>query len=226
MELASKLSDDEQAQVISIDVIIKFLSLVHLNTAVGFRSQALAFSDSLDGPVRYLGIIPFDREISTAAGLDECNHEEIFIKCFGEAYSCSPRFVTRCWIITHPTSSVFLSSEEIVQLYDHTVQDEQCFCVVLSPRNDGMKMLCVQLTTKGSKEIKKFQNQLKGNPLFNDSTRRAFLSHYVSCSDVDFYRQIRCSFSKDPCEISDIRDTAEEITKIKHTASSPDCAFW
>ena len=226
MELVSKLSDDEQVQVISIDVIIKFLALVHLNTAVGFQSQALAFSESIDGPVTYLCTIPFGREKSTTAGSDIYNHKKIFSDCFGGSSSCPPRFVTRCWIITHPTSSVFLSSEEIVQLYDHTLQDKQCFCVVLSPRNDGMKMLCVQLTTKGFKTIKKFQEDLERDPSFNESTRRAFLSLCVSGSDVDFYRQIRCSFSQDPCEVCDVRKTTEEIAEIKHTALSPGCVFW
>ena len=146
--------DDEQARVISLELMLKFLSFTHLNTVVGLKSQAMGFSDSPDGSVNHLGIIPFDDKSPTSAKPNKYGLEGILVQCFGEDKLfpfCDKTFVSRCWIITHPTSNVFLLSGEILQLYIHIHHNQNCFCIILSPRNNGIKMVCVKLTKRNER---------------------------------------------------------------------------
>ena len=120
-----ELTTTGDVQVISINLIIKFLSLVHLNTMIGLQSQAFAYSDSSDDLIRYLDVVP-----------NESDEESIMDSSIRKDSSASDRgLVKRCWIITHPTSNVFLSSAEIIQLYKHSCESKNCFCIILSPRS-------------------------------------------------------------------------------------------
>ena len=115
---------------------------------------------------------------------------------------------------------------EIYQLYKYTCVNKNCFCIVLSPRNDGIKFLCAKLTARGFAEMKKFECIVNGDPFFTETTKLTFLSKSISDSDVDFYRHIPCTFCDETCVYHDSRDVQAEITKIKDFVSSPSSSLW
>ena len=53
--------------------------------------------------------------------------------------------------------------DEIIQLYHYTSQNKVYFCIIISPRSSGVKMLCVKLTDEGYNEIKRLEDHVKCN---------------------------------------------------------------
>ena len=121
---------------------------------------------------------------------------------------------------------MFLSSAEIIQLYKHTCENRNCFCIILSPRSANLKMLCVQLTKEGFNQIKKLESDLKNDSKCNGSMAFYLLKDQISKSESGFYHQIPCRFSKEPCVCHDIRDVDQELSQMKEYALSPFCFFW
>ena len=127
------------------------------------QTQLLAYSHSLDDLVRYLCIVPFPGSSLINDEVNESEYKRTFIHSFEEADSHSSRhrdYVMWCWIITHPTSNVFLSSNVIYQLYMYTHKNRKCFWIVVSTRNDGMKMVCVKLTPREFTEMIKIETEI------------------------------------------------------------------
>ncbi len=188
--------------------MVKFLSLVHLNTVVGLQSQAFAYSHSLRDVVRYLGIPSQMNNFHFLLDTDRHGNEKQFFESFSQKRH-GPRsrkaFVIRCWIITHPTSNVFLTSWEILQLYKYTCENKDCFCIVLSPRNRGMKVLSVQLTEEGFDEVKRLEEQITISAITGMECKDSMLERSISKSRVDFYRQIPFSLIQMSCVYNDLR---------------------
>jgi hypothetical protein len=73
-------------------------------------------------------------------------------------------YCTRCWIQTHPKFLAFVSSTNVCQLHGCACQNRHSFAVVISPRRDGLKMLCVHLTRA---EFERNKEALHGSKLFS-----------------------------------------------------------
>ena len=48
----------------------------------------------------------------------------------------------------------------------------------------------------------------------------------ISKSDVEFYCQIPCNLSQEPCVSHDVHQVDNEISHIKECASSMNCELW
>lgn len=95
---------------ISADLIIKFLCLVHLNTTVGLKSQGFAYYRSFDSGIRYLGILSQISDACDESDLSKSEKQTTLLQQFSEMEpgpSEASNYILSCWIITHPTSSVF-----------------------------------------------------------------------------------------------------------------------
>jgi len=57
----------------------------------------------------------------------------------------------------HPIFDAFMSLEDIFQLYWLRKQDYHSFGIVLSPRRNGVKALCVHLTDNGFEMMKNYE---------------------------------------------------------------------
>ena len=214
---------------LSVDMLTKFLSLVHLNTVAGFHSQALAYSSSHGDIVKYFGVLPSNRKLSLLPFDEQDDYEELMFNAFIKTDSSFSRFgafKSHCLIITHPTSSVFLSESDIVDLYKETCRIRNSFCIVLSPRSEGMKILCVQLTDEGFNEIKRLEEQTGSCLVYCKEYTAFMLEKKLSQSDFIFYRQISCRLLSCPCFYHDFHEKDETQDEIRRFYSFKHLSLW
>jgi len=83
------------------------------------------------------------RTITSAWKTSEFDAVDIFEKL--DLKFRSETYISRCGIHTHPRFKAFMSSLDIYQLYGMTQQNPRSFGIVLSPRGEGLKALCVHL---------------------------------------------------------------------------------
>ena len=202
--------------VIATDMLVKFLAHVHCNTVVGYKSQAFGYTHPCCDTIKYLGIFPQKNTLEFVKGIN-CDIGDVppFDSCGMDETSPGTEGVYKmcCWIITHPTSKPFLTNDEIIQLYHYTSQNKDCFCIIISPRSSGVKMLCVKLTDEGYDEIKRLEDHITCNAV---STMKVNpdLKYAMSHSSVKFYYHIPCKMSDDLCIYCDLRDTAQVLQQL------------
>ena len=162
---------------IAEDLVSKFLARVHAFTAVGLQAEAFAYSFGDEGTIKYLVLLPQEATPCSVESkpLKSRKHEpddltvadvQQRLQRFGpaEREGC---FIQSCWLLTHPRSTVFLTEKEIYKLYLRTkaATNKQMFAIVLSPRNEGLKAICLRLTKTGfnsiDKAVKRAQKQRK-----------------------------------------------------------------
>ena len=68
-------------------------------------------------------------------------------------------YVPRCWIHTHPRFKAFRSSTDIIQLFGCACQNPHSFGIVIFPRGEGLKVLCVRLTSAGFEKIQGYYKE-------------------------------------------------------------------
>ena len=108
---------------VSPEMIVKFLSLVHLNTVTGLESQAVVYSCSSSSTTKHLVISSCKLSSSCAAIYNKEHDEGAFLELLSKEETLSShgkKPVPWCVLITHPTTNVFLTDLEIAQLYDYT----------------------------------------------------------------------------------------------------------
>ena len=203
--LETVLSSEKATPVISSDLILTFLSFLHLNTVVGVQSQAFAYSHTLDEQIWHLGIPTQDNDYAMVPFKNEGLDKRFFASFMKQESSEKGKYILRCWIITHPTTDVLLTDREIIQLYRLTCENKDCFCVVISPRKKGVKMVCVKLTKEGLNEIRKLERKNAKGPKSDQNSKLFSLECAVSASDVALYCQIPCRFGKYQCVCCDLR---------------------
>lgn len=135
----------------SFDRIQTFLDYVHNFTALGLEAMGTAFSYGDDGDLQYLVMPP---QVGNAFNRENGTTEFVALQsfCSSDPGKNPDNFIMRCWIHTHPMLHAFMSSQDIVQLYYLRREDDNSFGIVLSPRREGVKALCVHLTDKSTKE--------------------------------------------------------------------------
>lgn len=135
----------------SFDLIQTFLAYVHNFTALGLEAMGTAFSYGDDGDLQYLVMPP---QVGNAFNRENGTTEFVALQsfCSSDPGKNPDNFIMRCWIHTHPMLHAFMSSQDIVQLYYLRREDDNSFGIVLSPRREGVKALCVHLTDKSTKE--------------------------------------------------------------------------
>ena len=229
MEINPNYKITEQIPVVSVDVITRFLSLVHINTVLGLQSQAFGYSSYPVGKIRYLAVFPQVNELQSVYDINKRQYEILFRQFLLEKEHCtetSGACVMRCWIITHPTSEVFLEPREIIQLYKYSRPKNNCFCIVLSPRSDGIKIICLRLTNKGFNHIQSYKQESERKYPSDEASQMAYLLVHVTESDFVFYRQIPCETVQDCCYYCDYRNHQKDISKIKAFISLGNYSVW
>ena len=228
LELSKKTPHAEQVPVIFANVITKFLSLVHLNTVVGLQSQAFAYSHSMEETIPYLAVFPQINNKVYVSDVNRTGCEKAFFTDLSRFDTSASRgtYTMRCWIITHPTTDVFLSESELLKLFDYSCPNNHCFCIVISPRNMGIKMICFRLTSNGFKEISRLKREVKAQNPSNEMAQNAFLHSRMMESKTIFYRQIPCDFIDGECFIRDYRTCANVIKQVHRLISLGDYSMW
>ena len=147
--------------VVSSDLIEKFLGHVHLFTTLGLEAQAIAFSLTEHGVIKYLALLPQTNQYGDVSSREDGPTEIDAIHKFSELEPLNRdgHYIPRCWIHTHPCFKAFISATDMSQLYGGACQYRHSFGIVLSPRAEGVKTLCVHLTDDGFEEIGRFCNE-------------------------------------------------------------------
>jgi len=146
MDDESDWLDDWPVPVVSVDLIMEFLAHAHAFTAVGLEAQGLVFSSSEAGDVKYLYIMPQINEVCSVQNLDGPISELDAVQQFSSMEPQHDEWVIRCWIHTHPRHKAFMSESDIFQLYSYARTNRKSFGIVISPKEEGIKVLCVHLT--------------------------------------------------------------------------------
>ena len=192
--------------IISVSLIRCFLARVHAFTAVGLEAQATAFSCEEDGVIKYLALLPQRNTVTSVSSRSTGPTE---LDALERLKSLDPKgkYIPRCWIHTHPRWKAFMSPTDIYQLYICACENRQSFGIVLSPRGQGLKALCVHLTQSGFEEVAGFCQD--ATTLQKDVMQHVILR--ISQSPNKFYCQIPFDVSSELCHIIDLR--GEEVIR-------------
>jgi len=108
----------------------------------------------------------------------------------------------------HPMLHAFMSSQDIVQLYHLRREDDNSFGIVLSPRREGVKALCVHLTDEEYERMKSYEAIAQGD-LLSYASARIKLGYNNS-----FYCQIPFLVRDLACSVVDLRTTEEVVGQL------------
>ena len=188
------------------------LGYVHALTSVGLEAQATAYSNGEDGIIKYLALLP-----------QECTHGGVVSRDDGptdvdvmqrlhelEPGKTDREFIPRCWIRTHPCFKALMSTTDLLQLSAFAWHDPNSFGIVLSPRLEGVKALCVHLTRFGLEMIKAYQTE----PLDAHESRRDRVSTRIFDSTLKYYCQIPFVISFESCVVIDLRNGEDVVSQI------------
>ena len=110
-----------------------------------------------------------------------------------------------------------MSAVDLCQLFMHRLQNEDAFGIVLSPRKQGIKALCVHLTNQGFLKLKNYYEIAKHN-FFEYACAR------IKDGTDAYYCQIPFQVSADPTIVCDMRSPEEVIGQLASfiPSASPD----
>ena len=217
--------------VLSLALFRKFLARVHAFTALGLEAQATAFSVEKNGVINLLAFLPqtnevlrvIQRETTVVDGESVALPTEI--DAFDRFRSLVPpnsddTYVTRCWIHTHSRPKAFMSAVDLCQLYNLTFSNPDSFGIVISPREEGIKVLCVRLTEEGRNRIGVFYSEAQEKHVANVT---AYVEHQIRTSfHTKFYCQISFKVTKDDCYTVDLRTKDEVVGQLQNFILSGD----
>ena len=221
--------NSEQVPIVSNKLITSFLSLVHLNTVVGLRSQAFAYSHTKDSMISFLGVFPQVNRMDIVTDINRSVCEPGFFTCLSrldKSETLRGSYVMRCWILTHPTSDVFLSASEILQLFEYSLPDNNCFCIVISPRSKGIKIICFHLTSLGFNKIQMLKKVADDRYSSNVDRKYPFLLCQITDSGKPFYHQVPFAISSENCSCCDLRCAQDSVAQIYGTISRGLHSMW
>ena len=123
------------------------------------------YSHSLEGTIPYLVVIPQINYKDNFSHVNRIGCERPFFTDLSRFVTCASHgtYTMPCCIVTHPTTHVFLSETELFKLFDYSFPNNHCCCIVNSPRNKGIKMICFHLTNTGFKVISRLKRELKAH---------------------------------------------------------------
>ena len=197
--------------ILSVDLIRKFLAIVHSFTAVGLETQATAFSCGRNDVIKYLGILPQINETHTVTSAEDGPTDFDLMDGFKmkDPITVNATFFGRCWIHTHPRWKAFMSTLDIVQLYYNERMCGHSFGIVLSPRREGAKALCVALTREGKAHIDHLREEACKSKI---DPRNHIISHLRD--DIKYYYQIPFITSSEPSIVVDLRSSDEVAGRL------------
>lgn len=105
----------------------------------------------------------------------------------------------------------------IVQLYWLSLQNPSSFGIVLSPKGEGLKALCVHLTQPGIAQVAEYFREAataQASGIASDAT--LYVCSRIHDSGKKFYCQIPIGISDDSCEVVDLRSELEVSSQLRH----------
>ena len=199
---------------ISMDLIKKFLAHVHAFTTVGLEAQATAFSRGRNGVIKYLALLPQITRVGSIMTRESAEHKLDAVEEF-KAMAPGTRattFVPRCWIHTHPSFKAYMSSTDLIQLYFNACLNPESFGIVLSPKLDGVKALCVRLTGEGFANMRKWFDEAKQSGTADENEYVSLKLHEAT---IKLYSQIPFVASADSCQVVDLRSKEEVVDQLR-----------
>ncbi len=214
MSCTTEMPRDVPPPCLSVDLIKKFLAYVHSFTTIGLEAQATAFSYEPNGVIKYLALLPQinapDYVDTRPGNVSEFDAVERFAA--QEPGKDMNSFVLRCWIHTHPRYKAYMSSKDIIQLYNNARMGNLSFGIVIAPKVKGLKALCVRLTNDGYEKVERI---LEESASVEPERREVFLSSAICNSSTSFYCQVPFTVSDQPCQVVDLRSTKEVCDQLR-----------
>lgn len=173
------------------------------------------------GLVRYLALLPQINKVGTVESLDASITEMDALEQFSGMEPIQDPCTVRCWINTHPRYKALMSSTDIYQLYGIALTNRSSFGIVISPRMEGVKALCVHLTDEGFNWIDNFVNYLNRTEKNLKDYKSKVISFVDECSrDMKFYCQIPFTISYDECQLLDFWSNEKVVGRLTEFVSS------
>lgn len=214
MSDTSEWESDEPFPQISCSLIEKFLARVHPFTAVGLEAQATAFSYGPNGVLQYLALLPQENRVDSVTNSDSSVTEFDAIDLFNppEGSMDGNDFVFRCWIHTHPHFKAFMSAVDIHQLYVNASLNPLSFGIVISPKLEGLKVLCVRLTRDGFDELRRLRLEAESRSPRNPAS---YIIANIHRTTKKLYYQIPFTVTYDQCQVVDLRAADGVIRQLQ-----------
>jgi len=205
---------DEYFPQISCSLIEKFLAHVHPFTALGLEAQATAFSYGPNGVLQYLALLPQENHVDSVTNREGGVTEFDAIKLFKppEGSTDENDFVIRCWIHTHPHFKAFMSAVDIHQLYANACVNPNSFGIVISPKLEGLKALCVRLTRDGMDELKRLYLEAESR---SPSSPDKYVISNIHRTTKKLYYQIPFTVTYDQSQVVDLRTADDVVTQLQ-----------
>ena len=138
-----------------------------------------------------------------------------------DATTCS--YAQRFWIHTHPRHKAFMSSTDIMQLYSLNLIHPDLFGIVLSPRVEGIKALCVHLTAAGAKRVQEYFQETQDLKVADPV---GYVRHSISQSVEEYYVQIPFQVADESSHVVDLRSEEEVKGQLRDfilSGAADDC---
>ena len=204
--------------IISLSLFRKFLARTHHFTAIGLEAQAIAYRRGRNGVVKYLAFYP---QISTPTSVtDRGGDGPSYVHAFKVFDELDPNpeqveYHPVFWMHTHPRWSAYMSHIDIFQLFQNR-SEGYTKGIVFSPRQTGVKMLCVDLTKEGLTEIDRLRGLYRvlyggPKPVVDE---KDFLLESIRDSSTKFYTRIPFSVDSCSCFVADFRERDEVCRPI------------
>ena len=229
MQLGNDLREHEPTPVLSLDVILQFLAHVHAFTFVGLEAQAIAYSYGESGTIKYLALFPQKNKEYTVNDITVNEHGNplSYHVAVNNAFSDLDSrdvledlddlhdYVPRFWIFTHVKSKAFMSPSDIIRLYNLNLKNPNMFAIVISPKLEGVKALCVRLIDQAKDVIGSFFDEAQRS---KQSDPVKYVEERLDASPLEYYRQISVVLSDDDveCKLIDLREEKEVVGQIEH----------
>ncbi len=181
--------------VVAEDLVQQFLARVHAFTAIGLQAEAFGYSFGEKGAVKYIVILPQESTVDSVNSKrlkdrkdspDDLSHIDVINAIQEREPRRLEKIIQRCWLLTHPRGSVFLNEDELLKLYEYTRKNKHFFAIVLSPKRNGLKALCLHLTRDGFNKIEKY----KSTAIDKELDPKRFIADKMLLSKHTFYCQI------------------------------------
>ena len=172
--------------------------------------------------IKYLALFPQQNEISSVSDLPSgITDSEAYQKFRSVDPSTGDKeFFPRCWIHTHACYQAYMSHVDIFQMFYCIEVQGMSFCMVISPRIQGLKVLGVRLTENGTNEIRGYMEQCMQNmsELRTLEAVAAIVQEKIDASPTKFFYQVPFHVAADPCIVADFRNKRESVDYLFNSA--------
>jgi len=203
---------------VASDFISTYLAFMHPFNMVGLQAQALGYSRKDEYVVKYLVILPQINEPFDVKPTEGPSDLEAL-----NQFCVEDDFILRCRIHSQPLEEPFLTSADMLQMYEDNLLRGLDVChVVLSPRNLKLNAICGSLSTSSFSELKtEFSDWCKLYSCSYDQMSKQKKMDIIELSGAT-YELTPVELGQLKCSVADLRPKEQVVKQLTDCINNAD----